>query len=805
MKTIRFLFLGIILCALFQASPLFADAEQSICATPLFEEAKQALAARYPHRSSPAGGSRGGPYHSVGDTMTFWAWDLSVMPPIWIQVPATCRAVGDYCYVFISDTAWNVHINQAVVSNIVNAWDHSTPGDPGRGIYELNTENFGPPPDSHDNDDWIYLFYYEMGSFGGTVFDGYFNVFNQYTEEEAQGQGGHSNEVEMFYMSCHPRDPMATLNVLAHEFEHMIHWNMDPNEVSWVDEGCAEYAMYLYGEPDPMTGFPNNPDNDLTSWDQQWADYIQTYLFMMYLHDKYGGPPMLTALVAEPGNSIEGVNSALSTMGYAASFREVFYDWVIANYLDDASFSGGRYAYDSINLPAFNHSASHSSYPVTNVNASVNHWAADYIRLTNGDDMEIAFNGSDNNLFGLRGIKLNGSQTMGVDTVLPGANQAVSDLFPGFGTTYDTLILTACGLSSSGTTAYQYSAYRADIEANILTGPGPGPANPTLVRGFSDTGAPNGITDFTAFPDVQGFGVKLDAGDLDADLTVEILAAPGPGPANTTAFRGFELDGTPLPGFGTNAYGRSGYGLNAVCGVMDTDGRAEILTAPGPGPVYGPHVRGWDYSGSAITAIANINFFAYGTKKFGCNVVAGDVDGDGYDEILTGAGSGGIYGPHIRGFDYDGNRVTPITGINFIAYNTRRFGVKVKCGDVDGDGYDEIITTPGPGPVFGPHVRGWNYDAGYTATGKVVPIYKISYFAYNRILKFGANAAGFDLDTDGFDEIVTAPGPGPTYPSHIRGWDYDNSEITTIGAVNFMAYGQTYYFGAYVSGGLFDF
>ena len=36
--------------------------------------------------------------------------------------------------------------------------------------------------------------------------------------------------------------------------------------------------------------------------------------------------------------------------------------------------------------------------------------------------------------------------------------------------------------------------------------------------------------------------------------------------------------------------------------------------------------------------MGNLSFLAYGTLKFGVNVTCGDIDGDGFDEILTGAG-----------------------------------------------------------------------------------------------------------------------------------------------------------------------
>ena len=68
------------------------------------------------------------------------------------------------------------------------------------------------------------------------------------------------------------------LAVAAHEFEHLIHFNQDANEVTWVDEGLAELAMWLFGHPDYISSFNTNPDNSLLVWNGAWADYIKTYL-----------------------------------------------------------------------------------------------------------------------------------------------------------------------------------------------------------------------------------------------------------------------------------------------------------------------------------------------------------------------------------------------------------------------------------------------------------------------------------------------------------------------------------------------
>jgi hypothetical protein len=227
------------------------------------------------------------------------------------------------------------------------------------------------------------------------------------------------------------------------------------------------------------------------------------------------------------------------------------------------------------------------------------------------------------------------------------------------------------------------------------------------------------------------------------------------------------------------AYGTPGYGVKVAFADLDGDGRDEILT--GPASTYGPHVRAFRYLGGGRTdAMAETSFLAYGTPRYGVNIAGGDITGNGRDEIITGPGPGPIYGPHVRVFTADG---TVLSGCEFMAYGTHRWGVNVACGDIDGDGMDEIITGAGPGPVFGPHVRGWDIDGAVS----VYPMADVSYFAYGT-WRFGVNVACGDLDDDGIDEIVTGPGPSSFFGAHVRGWNYDGGAVEPIPGCSFFAF-----------------
>ncbi len=235
------------------------------------------------------------------------------------------------------------------------------------------------------------------------------------------------------------------------------------------------------------------------------------------------------------------------------------------------------------------------------------------------------------------------------------------------------------------------------------------------------------------------------------------------------------MTGTSLPGLSFLAYGTNKYGVNVACGDIDADGYDEIITGAGPGAVFGPHVRGWNYDGgTTVDPLSGVSYFAYGTPKWGVNVACGDIDGDGYDEIVTGAGPGAVYGPHVRGWNYDGGpTVNPISGVSYFAYGTLKYGVNVACGDVDGDGIDEIITGAGPGAVFGAHVRGWNCDGG-----PATAISNLSFFAWSAAdLRYGANVfSGADLNGNGRDEIVVGQGPDPNAGTWVKVYMFDGSQ-----------------------------
>ncbi len=148
--------------------------------------------------------------------------------------------------------------------------------------------------------------------------------------------------------------PYLYEGTFAHEFEHLIHFDQDPDEPSWVDEGLADLAAFLcgYGHPDGhlMYYMAFHPFTSLTFWGNSLEDYGCAHLFALYLYEKFGGADFITDLVQEQANGIEGIVKTLRKHGIWYPFDWIFDWWTVANYLDDTSIYGGIYGYDLIDI-----------------------------------------------------------------------------------------------------------------------------------------------------------------------------------------------------------------------------------------------------------------------------------------------------------------------------------------------------------------------------------------------------------------------------------------------------------------------
>jgi len=148
--------------------------------------------------------------------------------------------------------------------------------------------------------------------------------------------------------------PYQYEGTVAHEFQHLIHYDNDPNELSWVNEGCSTLAEFICGYGATTNLFYYIAyfwDTSLVIWEGNLENYGAVFLWTLYMYEHYGGQQLIWDIVHEQDNGIEGWNNVLEAHGIKKDFDEIFQDWAIANYLDDTSFANGIYGYYNLDLP----------------------------------------------------------------------------------------------------------------------------------------------------------------------------------------------------------------------------------------------------------------------------------------------------------------------------------------------------------------------------------------------------------------------------------------------------------------------
>jgi uncharacterized repeat protein (TIGR01451 family) len=284
----------------------------------------------------------------------------------------------------------------------------------------------------------------------------------------------------------------------------------------------------------------------------------------------------------------------------------------------------------------------------------------------------------------------------------------------------------------------------------IVTGAGPG-GGPHVNVWTLATGAVTNLASFYAYHPLFGGGAFVGCGDLNGDGLADVVTGAGAG--SGPHVRAFSLaSGYPgeIASFFAYAPAFTG-GVRVAAADVDGDGRAEIITGAGPGG--GPHVRVFRLVGGTPVEIAG--FFAYAPGFTGGVFVAGgDVTGDGRAAIITGTYQGG--GP-VRVFTLGASGVAERAA--FFPYFSGFSGtVRVGAGDVNGDGVMEIITGAGPGG--GPHVHAFTLVGGALTDlasfyAYAPPFCDIGLLDPDPVFCDGVYVAGGDVNGDGVAEVIT--------------------------------------------------
>ncbi|HKB41526.1 MAG TPA: VCBS repeat-containing protein, partial [Gemmataceae bacterium] len=268
---------------------------------------------------------------------------------------------------------------------------------------------------------------------------------------------------------------------------------------------------------------------------------------------------------------------------------------------------------------------------------------------------------------------------------------------------------------------------------------GAGPGEPGMVRVFDYA---SGVERFRLFPYGPAFsgGINVATGDVTGDGVPDIITGvrSGAGP-HVKVFDG--VTGAEIASFFAYAPGFLG-GVSVAAGDVDGDGHADIITGAGPGA--DPHVM--VFSGANLSVLRSFDAYAPAFTG-GVHVAAGDLNGDGHADIVTAP----IQGPtHVRAFD----GLTGADLASFLAFSGFNGGTNVAVGDVDGDGRADIITGAGPGAA--PHVK--------VFSGATLSELR-SFLAFAPSFTGGVVVGALDANGDGRADLVVTPQQGP---AHVR-------------------------------------
>jgi len=331
--------------------------------------------------------------------------------------------------------------------------------------------------------------------------------------------------------------------------------------------------------------------------------------------------------------------------------------------------------------------------------------------------------------------------------------------------------------------------------------PPPPPPTPTSTQ-IAISGQTNGATNIIK-PDANGIYsstpvafvnpfanlnvvVHTAMGDVDGDQVDDYIVATGAGtPTLVAVMNGadpFVYLVAPFSPFeGSESF--SG-GAFVAAGDLDGDGFAEFVVAPDQGG--GPRVTIWNMTPAGFSLRKNFLAFSDPNFRGGARVAIGDVNNDGTVDLGVAAGFEG--GPRVTIYDGDelfgsqtqpGTAQEPVQLANFYAFagpdvERLRNGVFLALGDINGDGFADLIAGAGPGGA--PRVSIISGSLLMSSGQAAVDTPLADFFvAGNTSDRGGVRVAAKQADGDSLADLIVGSGEGS--PARVR--TYLGSKFTT--------------------------
>jgi hypothetical protein len=289
----------------------------------------------------------------VGDQNVFWVYNIQTKS--YDTVRAELKFIGTSSYLWVALSEWNNgHVRSTEVDVMASALERSTGGtsiDPAKGILSIDRQTYGDPPNINSS--------FQKGKGDGKThflvcdikdgFNGsgtyYAGFFFDVDVDPNSSEVSVSNRRDMVYIDSYPGiyfngnyRTITACATMAHEFQHLIHWNYDPYEITFFNEGLSEYAQFLCGYGfDSPAGYLANTNVALLGWDETLEDYGRACLWTRFVADQYG-LGFLRKLTQNPSTGIPGFESSLAQSGVSTTYVTTMMNFFTANWVG----SGGQ-------------------------------------------------------------------------------------------------------------------------------------------------------------------------------------------------------------------------------------------------------------------------------------------------------------------------------------------------------------------------------------------------------------------------------------------------------------------------------
>ncbi len=297
-----------------------------------------------------------------------------------IEIDAVLAGVSEHGYFWFDTGPESVNPDLDLLTEVGTEFDT---------IYKADTFYFGPESNPGiDGDPRVYIVHASPLALCGSTscgFAGYFTADNVLP----QTANPDSNQHEMFIMNSQQFGTSFYLNVLGHEFRHMIEDNHDRGDADWAAEGSATLAEELLGYPGSGqqrgNAFLENPDQQLNSWvdSAEFSTlpyYGMGYVMNRYIYDRLG-PDLYREFATSPGYGLRAIDAVAAANSLDLTSQQLWLDWLAALVIHDDRNAPELYQFKGTALDT---AAMTSVRNSDSFDTTVAQYAVDYYELPEG-------------------------------------------------------------------------------------------------------------------------------------------------------------------------------------------------------------------------------------------------------------------------------------------------------------------------------------------------------------------------------------------------------------------------------------